>query len=45
MKIKKVLSLLLAVVVVATLFCRFCYPYKEDRAATYSYTQNVAEPI
>ena len=32
---KKGLSILLVFVVAATLFYRFCYPYKEDRAATY----------
>lgn len=32
---KKVLSILLAIVVAATLFYRFCYPYKEGRAAAY----------
>ena len=32
---KKILSHLLIIVIVATLFYRFCYPYKEDRAATY----------
>ena len=35
MHTKKVLSILLVIVVVATLSYRFCYPYKEDRAATY----------
>ena len=34
-QMKKILSYLLIIVIVATLFYRFCYPYKKDRAATY----------
>ena len=32
---KKLLSILLVIVIAATLFYRFCYPYNEERAATY----------